>query len=205
MGYWEPDEDYFEVDENFEFNIGINKLLDQEVEKRLAERVKNYQEAIDRDERSQKTISDLRNDMHKLQLNLGVAEKTFKKEGADETLRELLGGFKLGDEVWFIKKTYVREDCPVCLGDKEVIAEIKGEEVKIKCPECAGYGYESKTTESVEKGTVIEIKMHIWANGNKIEVKMYIKPTSYRSSDSVERRLGGFFKTKEECEAALNV
>ncbi|MEX3713378.1 hypothetical protein ABFV99_13320 [Cytobacillus horneckiae] len=72
-------DDYF-VDENFEFNTSINKILDQEVEKRLGERIENYQEAIDRDKRSQKTISDLRNEMHKIRLDFDAAEKTFKKK-----------------------------------------------------------------------------------------------------------------------------
>ncbi|MDQ0268902.1 hypothetical protein [Cytobacillus purgationiresistens] len=196
-------EDYFEIDENFEFNTGINKLLDEEVEKRLAERVKNYQEAIDRDKKSQKTISDLRSDMHKLQLNLGAAEKTFKKEGADDTLRELLGGFKLGDEVWFVRRRYNRVQCDTCLGDGKVIAEFKGEEMKVQCPKCNGYGHNSDITKSVEKGIIKEIEMHTWANGKKFEVKMYIDPTTYKPGDTVSARTGEFFKTEEECEATL--
>jgi hypothetical protein len=200
-GYHE--EDYFEVDENFDFNTGINKLLDQEVEKRLAVKVKDYETAIERHEKSQQTISQLRNELHELKLNLSGAEKTFKKVGYDDALRDVLGGFKLGDEVWFIRNTYVREDCPCCFGDREVIAEIKGEEVKVKCPKCNGYGNKSKTKKSVEKGIVKEIHTKTWAEGRQFEGKMYIQPNSYRTHDSVEQRIGDVFKTEEECAAAL--
>lgn len=200
---YEPEE-YFEVDENFEFNTGINKLLDQEVEKRLSERVKDYEKAIERDEKSQKTISDLKNEIYKLNMELSSAERKFKKAGYDDALRELLGGFKIGDNVWFIKNTYSHENCPLCLGDKKVIAEIKVEELEITCPKCNGYGHMSKTTQSIEKGIIKEIEIHTWANGKKFEERMYIEPISYRASDSVEKRIGSFFKTKEDCEISLN-
>lgn len=202
MSRYEEDYDYFGVDENFDFNTGINKLLDQEVEKRLAERVKDYHRAIEREEKSQKTISDLRNENHKMQLELKGAEKTFKKEGSDEAKREMLGGFKLGDEVWFIKRNYFRENCPTCLGDRKVIVELKGEEVKIYCPTCKGYGHKDKNNETVESGIVKEINIHTWAGG-LVQTEMYIEPKSYRSNDTVNVRLGNFFKTKEEGENKL--
>lgn len=203
MSYWETEEDYFEVDENFEFNTGINKLLEGEVEKRLAERINGYESALERDKQSQDTIRDLKANIRELENQLSRSEKVFKSEGKDEALRELLGGFKLGDEVWFRKGNYVREDCHVCSGDKEVIAEINGKEVKINCPECKGYGANGKTVKSVEKGRIIEMDIHTWASGRKFEVGMYVDPTSYKNSDSVKLNKDNIFKTREECEKSL--
>ncbi|WP_232357419.1 hypothetical protein [Bacillus tropicus] len=198
------EENYFGVDENFNFNIGINNLLEQEVEKRLLNRVSDYEKTKERDEKSQKTISDLRNQMHKLQMELKNAENTFKKEGEDQAKREMLGGFKLGDEVWFVRSQYNSETCLVCSGDKKVVVQIQGEERKIKCPECNGFGCRRKLIKSAEKGLVKEIDIHTWAQGKQLSVKMYIEPTSYRASSSVQAHLGGFFKTKEECQEKLN-
>ncbi len=204
MSYHEFESDYFEIDENFNFNKGINQLLDQEVEKRLLEKVKDYEQAKERDASSQKTISDLRNQMHKLQMELKGAENTFKKEGADQAKREMLGGFELGDEAWFVRSQHNSEKCSICSGDKNVVVEIQGEERKIKCPECNGFGFRSKLIKSAEKGLVKEIDIHTWAQGKQLSVRMYIEPTSYRASSSVQAHLGGFFKTKEECQEKLN-
>jgi hypothetical protein len=203
MSYWEPEEDYFEVDENFEFNTGINKLLEGEVEKRLAERVEGYEMALERDKKSQQEIRDLKSDIRELENQLSRSEKSFKSEGKDEALRELLGGFKLGDEVWFVKSHYKREECSVCSGDKKVIVEFKGEEMKVDCPGCKGYGSNGNTTKSVERGFIKEIEIHTWASGKQFNLSMYVDPTSYRSNDSMNLRKDNIFRTKEECEASL--
>ncbi|AFQ30396.1 hypothetical protein BK764_14165 [Bacillus thuringiensis serovar israelensis] len=204
MPHQEFEENYFEMDPNFQFNTAINELLNQEVEKRVSEKVKDYEQAKERDASSQKTISDLRNQMHKLQMELKGAENTFKKEGAGQAKREMLGGFKLGDEAWFVRSQYNSETCTVCSGDKKLVVEIQGEERKVKCPECNGFGCRSKLIKSAEKGLVKEIDIHTWAQGKQLSVKMYIEPTSYRASSNVQAHLGGFFKTKEECEKELN-
>ncbi|MDA1616242.1 hypothetical protein PDK03_06495 [Bacillus cereus group sp. TH204-1LC] len=198
------EENYFGVDKNFNFNIGINNLLEREVEKRLLNRIDDYENAKERDEKSQKTISDLRNQMYKLQTELKNAEHTFKKEGSDQAKREMLGGFKLGDEVWFVRSQYNPETCSVCSGDRKLVVEIQGKERKVKCPECNGFGSKSKLIKSAEKGLVKEIDIHTWAQGKQLSVKMYIEPTSYRASSSVQAHLGGFFKTKEECQEKIN-
>lgn len=200
---YEYGEDYFDLDENFEFNTMINKVIDHEVEKRLAEKIKNYQEALERDNNSQKVIRDLKREVVELKKVLHDAEKKFKKVGADETLRRLLGGFKLGDEVWFLKSVYERKKCQTCLGDGELIVDFKGEKMKVKCPNCSSLGTISHTKKVVEEGVVSEIKIHTWADGRKCEVEMYLKPTSYKTSDILRVRNGEFFKTKEECEEAL--
>ncbi|MEX3713377.1 hypothetical protein ABFV99_13315 [Cytobacillus horneckiae] len=102
-----------------------------------------------------------------------------------------------------MKGHYNRDKCPTCLGDKKIITEYKCEEMKVNCPKCNGYGYISAYTNSVEKGRIHEIKMHTWAEGRQFTVEMYVEPTSYRASDSVNVRNGEIFKTKEECETAL--
>ncbi|WP_257146946.1 hypothetical protein [Bacillus cereus] len=204
MPHQDFEENYIEMDPNFQFNTVINQLLDQEVEKRVSEKVKDYEQAKERDASSQKTISDLRNQMHKLQMELKGAENTFKKEGADQAKREMLGGFKLGDEVWFVRSQYNPEKCSVCSGDRKLVVEIQGKERQVKCPECNGFGSRSKLIKSAEKGLVKEIDIHTWAQGKQLSVKMYIEPTSYRASSSVQAHLGGFFKTKEECQEKIN-
>ena len=127
-------------------------------------------------------------------------KKAIEKEIVDETLRSLLGGFKLGDEVWFIKTDYTKEKCQMCIEKGELIVDLNGEEIKVECPKCDGLGFINKKNRTVEKGEVNEIRTHTWANGEHFKAEMYIKPTSYNSLNSIHKSFDRLFKTKEECE-----
>lgn len=192
-------EDYFELDKNFEFNTGINQILDNEVEKRVLAKIQDYNHVMERSKESEKKIGELRNQYRKLETELKDAEKTYFKQGEDKALREMLGGFKLGDEVWFVKKKYLSVTCTTCSGDRKVSATFDNKILKVDCPKCKGHGSTGKYEYNAETGKIKEITIHTWAEGRQKEVTIYIKPVI---GDPVETREFPF-ATKEECEEKI--
>ncbi|MGF9909541.1 hypothetical protein [Brevibacillus porteri] len=204
--YEEEDRGYFEVDENFDFNTGINKLLDQEVEKRLAAKLSNYETVMQQQTELEEKLRKQNQTVFELQKELKDAEKMFVKQGTDQTKRELLGGFMLGDKVWFVKKNYTRTPCKTCAGDGnvEVTSAVVGGTFRVNCPTCRGYGTESHCDYIVAHGKLTEIHFKTWANGKCFEGKFYIEPTSYHSNDSVQTNHSQLFHSEEECQQAIN-
>lgn len=203
MPYLEPEDDYFEVDENFEFNTGINKLIDQEVEKRVHERINGYEIAIERDKQSTEENYQQRKKIRELELQLERAEKTFIKQGFEQGKREILGGYLIGDKVWFPKKKYQSEPCTTCDGKGNVYANFDGVEVKAKCPKCS-YGRIDKSEYIAIEGTFTEIKYLTYAEGRGLERKFHLKHKNVNGDNSTGfNNTSEFFKTQEECEAYI--
>ncbi|NRS20624.1 hypothetical protein HP398_29835 [Brevibacillus sp. HB1.4B] len=184
----------------------MNELLEQEVANRLAAKINNYDAVMKRHSELEEKLRNQNQRVHELQRDLADAEKTFVKQGADQTKRELLGGFMLGDKVWFVKKNYTRTPCETCAGDKkvEVTSVVVGGTFLVDCPTCRGYGSESHCDYSVAHGKLSEIHFTTWANGKCFEGKFYIEPTSYRSNDSVQTNHSQLFHSEEECQQAVN-
>ncbi|WP_409177471.1 hypothetical protein [Brevibacillus fortis] len=196
----------FEMDENYEFNTQLNEMLDQEVEKRLEAKINGYHAAIEREKKAVQVQYDQQKKIRELEQQLKDAEKTFFKQGADQTKRELMGGFKLGDKVWFIRKEYKSVRCEICSGKGQI--EVRASEVtepfKVNCPECKGYSKKSNYEYKVEQGVIHEIKMHTWANEKRFEGTFYIEPTSYKANDSISCNYSSLFHAEEECQQAIN-
>ena len=185
---------------NSTFTVLFKNLIESEVLKRLSEREIDYKKAIQKEIELRKKVSDLKSKICKIEKQSKKYEEKFRKEIEEETLRSLLGGFKLGDEVWFIKNNYTKEKCKLCIQQGEFIIDLNGEEIKVNCPKCDGLGFISKNIKTIEKGKVKEIKIQTRAEGRQFKAEMYIEPTSYKSSDSIQRSFDRLFKTKEECE-----
>ena len=203
MYNFEP-EDYFEVDENFEFNTGINKLLEREVDKRLNERIDNYDHILEQNETLNSKIREMRSQISKLERELKEAEKTYLKQGSDDTKRQIFNGIKVGDKVWFAKGKYTYEKCNTCNGEKKLDVVLpNGDEVKINCPSCKGSGTFGKTTYHATEGKVTEIKYQVWNSERSSEMAFYVDYAG--NYDTMQLNVGrdGYFFTKEECEAYI--
>ena len=203
MYNYEP-EDYFEVDENFEFNTGINKLLEREVDKRLSERIDNYDHILEQNETLNSTVRDLRSRINKLERELKDAEKIYIKQGSDDTKRQIFNGIKVGDKVWFAKGKWEHEKCNTCNGEKKIEVVLPNEDkMKINCPSCRGSGSVGKTTYHATEGVVTEIIYQVWNSERNSEMKFYIDYAG--SYDTMQINVGkeGYFFTKEECETYI--
>ncbi|TPG93533.1 hypothetical protein EEL32_00310 (plasmid) [Brevibacillus laterosporus] len=188
------------------FNTDMNKFLDQEVEKRLEAKIKGYYAALEREKEATQKQYEQERTIRESGRQLKEAEKTFVKQGADQTKRELMGGFKLGDKVWFIRKEYNPVPCETCSGKRklEVRAIAVLEPFKADCPICQGRGNKPSYEYSVEQGIIREIKIHTWAKEKRFEGTFYIEPTSYRTIDSVSSEHSDLFHTEGECRKAIN-
>ncbi|NRQ51961.1 hypothetical protein [Brevibacillus sp. HD1.4A] len=196
----------FEVDENFDFNFSMNELLNQEVEKRLEAKISGYHSAMEREKMAVQKQYEQERTIRELERKLKEAETTFFKQGADQTKRELMGGFKLGDKVWFIGKKYKTMHCKTCSGKGklEVRAIAVAEPFQANCPDCQGRAQKSNYEYSVEQGNICEIKVHTWAKEKCFEGTFYIEPTTYKANNSVECKYSSLFHTEEECQQAIN-
>ncbi|MED1665669.1 hypothetical protein [Brevibacillus laterosporus] len=197
---------YVYVDKHFDFNTDMNKLLDQEVEKRLEVKVNGYYAALEQEKEATQKQYEQETTIRELERQLREAKKTFVKQGADQTKRELMGGFKLGDEVWFVRREHKYIPCEMCSGKGKLKAKAieVPEPFKINCLNCKGYGEKSNYEYSVAQGIICEIKIHTWAREQCFESTFYIEPTSYRANDSVQREHSKIFHTEEECQKAIN-
>lgn len=199
------EEQYERKEEEFEFNGIVNELLNKEVEKRVGEKIKGYEYNMEQAEKHRVEISERRSEVRELQADLLVAEKKFAKQGEDNVMRKLLGGYKLGDKVWYLRSKSNQVECGTCAGGKEVEANVNGEMRQVKCPDC-NYGYHSVKEYSVASGTFSEMKVHTWAEGRKLEVNLYVQPEGNRNADSVKFwNYDDLYATEEECVVALEV
>ena len=192
-----------EVDENFDFNTGINKLLDLEVEKRLEEKIEDYNVALEREKNVTDEMYDLKRQVRSLLTKLDEAEKIFVKKGADEAKREMLGGYKLGDEIYYVHTEVSHTSCEICEEKGDVHALFDGQLLKAKCPKCS-YGRIRNEERSVAKGRLKEIKIHTWAEERCLEVDFYIQPDDRKRDSFSFRSFDKIFRTKDECEKVLN-
>src|SRR5699024_7012403 len=125
-----------DLDDNFNFNQSLNKLIEQEVEVRLNEKINHYNVAIQERKEIFEKKNSLQMEVSHLKSELDNAKTQFFKEGSDEAKREMLGGFKLDDKVWFINLDVTRIECTECKKGY-IFLDYKGQEVKAECPNCS--------------------------------------------------------------------
>lgn len=122
--------------------------------------------------------------------------------------------FKVGDRVWYIHHKYKQEECPICLGTKEVeIHGANGDIITCKCPVCGGKGYNSVGQNIPKSGTIREIRMMVVCNKQDCYVdseslfsysdKCEIRVSSDDSGENIYRIPEHLYHTKEECEAVI--
>ncbi|TQK41945.1 hypothetical protein FB479_11646 [Brevibacillus sp. AG162] len=197
----------FDMDENYGFNTQLNEMIDQEVEKRLEAKVNGYHATLEREKRVVQVQHDQQKKIREIEQQLKDAEKTFFKQGADQTKRELMGGFKPGDKVWFAKEDWTISICDTCQGkgSLEVMSVALPEPLTVTCPNCRGSRSKKENTFISEQGTICEIKIHMRAQGRCFESTFYIEPVGFRSNiDPWKRNHTEIFHTEEECQRYVN-
>lgn len=201
-GYNEPPEEDCEIDPNFEFNKSLNELIEKEVEKRMIEKNADYEEVLKRRDGLLSKNSEQAKEIYLLKSSLRQAESQYYKQGKEAAYLEMFNGWKLNDQVWFLKNEHEWKECPTCKGKKKVIAKVNEEEIKIKCPTCRGIGNESTYKISVHSGKVGQLDATKWTGNTTGTTELYIKPDN-RKYDSFSSKHREVFKTKEEAEKCL--
>lgn len=195
------EEDYRPVDPNNDFNQALNDLIHTEIEERLRQRVADY-DRMHRDYTKQnKELTEARKEVRNLARQLEETKDISFNTGINFGLRKAFGGYKIGDDVYFVRSQYQSKNCPACDKQKKVEVEFNGVKTMVRCPECDGYGTKSSTIREVVLGQICEVKSTIWNRGNSEEVKLSAKVP--RISDSFSLTPERAFKKHEEAASYL--
>lgn len=135
--------------------------------------------------------------------------------------KELGLSFDIGDTVYYYKDITKRVTCPTCNGEKKVKAKVESAnntllECELQCPTCKGYGtILGKKEYEVIEAKVSEIKVAIKKmKSNSIKIEHYdffdtlatcVWIRNKKDNESKEINGNKLYKTKEECEKAIEL
>ncbi|ACT00274.1 hypothetical protein [Paenibacillus sp. JDR-2] len=181
--------------EQDELAISLRKIVDAEVKKELGAKLAD--------------LNWLREDRAKLNRELSQAllkiryheidQAKILKEHTKTVHRELLGGFTIGDTVYYAKSTKIGEvKCGTCENARKVVMTLGDRKFNQDCPDCASNWYARQIYEyKPQQDKITQINVQIWARGECTKYEIYLdrKDGSVSSSDKA-----GLFKTLEECQ-----
>jgi hypothetical protein len=184
--------------EEQEFGMTVSELIDKEVERWLEEKVDELRVLRDVNRSLGESLQKQRREYDQLQREVVAVEKKAYEQGREDERREFLGGLTVGDEVHFMKHTFVSQACKVCGGQKQltVVHEQAGA-MEVNCPACNLSGRQGDWYWKPYTGKIVQVDVKIRDKGSLSEGKFYIKADKYDSSFEVE--LKNVFKTKTEC------
>ena len=116
-------------------------------------------------------------------------------------VKNAIGDFTVGDNVYTFGYVREYEDCPVCKGVGEFDTIVSDEKIKMKCSYCNGVGKRYVDKRTIERARISTIHLKLCFHEDR---------TSFWSSDNIylDRKqyatpLKNIFATKEEAEKAL--
>lgn len=128
------------IADNIDFLTKMNEQIEDEVQKRLANHISDYNRSLKQFKNSQQELSVLKNQLNS---NARLLEKKIvevKKEAFSEGRKSLLGGFDIGSKGWVPYPFSNKSPCPRCGGKKDITVKYEGTEIKVRCDVCHGYG-----------------------------------------------------------------
>lgn len=116
---------------------------------------------------------------------------------------ETTGDFAPGDEVWHIKEDWSYPKCPLCGGEKKLVAKLgNGEDAVVRCPECDGSGTIRQVKRSIEKTTVSGVYMKLCFGENRCS-RWTSDAVFIRGRDNAAIDPKKLYREEEEAETAL--
>lgn len=181
-------------------------LLKQEVRETL----QNVSEAKNTLKNVQSQVREAKADLERMKFKFKQERERFEKakdtdipkEYLSRMVRAVVGDYAPGDTVWTIKRTGSTKTCPMCHGEKRLIAWITEANVTITCPKCNGTGciYVYDKPEAVER-KISEI--HLKLCFSKDRANYWNKECIYLDHDDYTTDLKRIYPTKEAAEAAI--
>lgn len=180
-------------------------LLSSEVKTKLQESIKQA-EMLDELKRK---CEEAEARLSRINRKIEDAEKQFEKSELYDMpnkyvarfVKNAIGNFTVGDNVYTFGYERKYEDCPVCKGVGEFDAIVSDEKIKMKCSYCNGVGKRYIDKKAIERARISEICLKLCFHEDK---------TNYWSLDNIylDRKqystpLRNIFVTKEEAEKAL--
>lgn len=123
------------------------------------------------------------------------------KKYMDRIVRHYTGDFAPGDKVFITDSRTKRIECDKCKGEKEIRANIDGEEITIKCIKCDGYGTVSHTTKIIEERTIDSVYLKLGFHKDRASLWssdcVYVRGMEYAINPK------HVYRSKEEAEKSL--
>lgn len=184
----EPEE--YEYEPQDEFAVKVMELVKSEVQAKITETVDNL-------EIFRKANASLGEKIRRLESQIRTQDQEMKKvlvEKEKEVKRELLGGFTIGDTVYYPDAKGTSEKCEKCNGTHKLLVTVNGtdEERNIDCNKC-DYGGKILTYTYYPRKDVIS-SAHLEMNSTNKWLKFYL------NREDRERKVELLFKTEEECQ-----
>lgn len=182
------------------FQDELNTFIEEEIQKRVKEKIEDFDDVISNYKKSQLRLSELNSEVNHLKIDLKTSREKALKEGLDQAQREILGGFKVDDKVWFVHRNSTWVDCGTCVGKSKVKVKFENRDIEVKCPDCSS-GRNHKYSPIIKQGVITEIHYQVWFHGEQVKRKFYV---DFRGNSSAEfHNTENMFRTEEECEAYL--
>jgi len=191
-----------ECESKSDFDLTMNDLIEQEVDKKVKEKVQDYNRMKEKFNKikDEKYKADI--EISRLSSDLEDAETNFYNKGIKDGKREILNGFYTGDKVWIVKTIRNQYTCETCSGDSKINADFNGRSVTVECPDCR-YGRITDIRYEPVYVEISEIDVKVWAKGKRSNVEVYVDKIDNKDSDIEMKRFSDLFKTKEECEVKI--
>lgn len=217
---YEAEPNYPEVEEIIEEAIGkfdefMHKAFTDEYKRielakeNVSIREKMAQERLDSADKKERELQERETELNKSEQEQYEKLKT-------KWFTELGIAFDIGDTVYYCADITEQIVCETCGGAKRIKALINREEFEIECPTCKGYGRHKgeKKFEAIE-ATVTEINARIrkgrngsvniekWS-GFSDNLATFVWVRNKKNGDSRQLNGNELYKTKEECEKAID-
>ena len=223
MSYWEPEDyeyepNYPEVEEIIEEASG---KFEEFIKKQYIDQIQDLNNQKVSVNRLRAQVLEIKNgfdqreaDLNKREQALKEAEEKLYSKFKLEWFKSLGIDWEVGDIGFTYSLKEIQEECPICKGTGNVIAEINGEKYPMRCPHCGGYakrvtiGYDYV----IKKIRILEINYRVRKRRVGTEVTVAADKSLYMDENQtylcMEDEKGNYssqclpekvFHTEEEC------
>jgi len=124
------------------YQIEIDKIIEVEIENRQNGLRKSVESLDKMVEEIRQKNRELRAENDKIQKFLESSINEARVQAKFDAVKDFTEGYTIGQTVYAVYKESIRENCPLCKGNKKLTATIKDnqQEAVVECPKCGGYG-----------------------------------------------------------------
>lgn len=180
-------------------------LLSDEVKQKLETTLKEaerYEEIHEKCRSEEMRLKRIENAIKEAEERLEKSELyDMPKKYAQRFVKDVLGDFTLGDEVYTFDYIRKSETCPMCKGESKIQAIAGGITSEIKCPKCNGLGEATVDKTIIKKAKISDVDLKLCFH--KDRTSYWSRENIYLDGRTWATNINNIFATQEEAEKAL--
>lgn len=145
-------------------------------------------------------LNQLEGELEKIKADTEQVTRDMPKKYIKAFVREATGFLAPGDTVWTLRGE--NKPCERCHGEKKIpVRDLEGNELRVSCPVCNGYGTKYHSKSKVEKKQVREVHLRLSFGENR--VNYWNTDCIYLDKDDGATPVKNIFLTEEEAIKAM--